>query len=90
MDDYAFGFFEVVTRVDAGQAEIRELVVLGRSADDGVRYYSCAPIRGDELVGDATMLVETELRSTGRALNRSDIYDGQSLRVGEDGWPRSG
>jgi hypothetical protein len=79
-----FDFFEVVTVVEHPTA--RELgvvgatgTILGVSRSDGSFSYSVS------IDGEGYLLPESSLDSTGRFVERGDVYTGESIRVGVEG-----
>ena len=82
----ALDFYEVVAIGDAPEATKLGVagatgVVTGISEDDGARWYAV-------LVGDRSyFLPESALSSTGRSVDRDEIYSGESLHVDLEGSP---
>src|SRR4051794_483201 len=80
-DGYEFAIFEILVMMDAAATPATvgdELVVLGRTRDDAdnSEWYACALWRVDR--GESFMVEGRAVRSTGRTVSRSDIYDGRS------------
>jgi len=79
---FVFDFFEEVEIVGGNALPVGSRVaVLGHARDeDGVEWYSVAPLGGEcwSARGD-------HMRSTGKRFRREDFYDGSTIRVSPTG-----